>query len=282
MPIRGETSRDTPLASTSASPTLRRVTNVEAMPARFRSMNSTRLKCVPTATISSAPRSCASIERDVLADPGRRDRCEREPQRIEAVGSGRPPVRVRVDEQLGAGAERRVRDRVEVPDDHVRLEPDLEQRVGAAVDGDEHRLEVPDVRPHDPEVALVARPAGDDDGVPVAEARLQGREVDPVGEQLALVAQVTQGVVGERLQRLGDAALLVGERDRECRLGQLDALRQSRPVPPDRPAAHGHGLAVGELVEEPGAERVDEADACPDELERAGIRKPPRAWTATR
>ena len=48
-------SRDTPFASIRISPTLRRVMKVEDIPARFRSRNSIRLKCVPTATISSAP-----------------------------------------------------------------------------------------------------------------------------------------------------------------------------------------------------------------------------------
>ena len=56
--------------------------------------------------------------------------------------------------------------------------PGLEQRVRAAVDRDQHRLEVPDVRPDDPQVALVPGPAGDDERVPVAKARPQRREVD--------------------------------------------------------------------------------------------------------
>ena len=171
MPTRGETRRDTPFASTSDSPTLSRVTNVEAMPARLRSMNSTRLKCVPTATISSAPRSCASSSATSSLIPGAETVANGSPSALEALGAGRPPVRVRVHEQLGPRAERGVRDRVEVADDHVRLQPDLEQRVGASVDRDEHRLEVPDVRAHDPEVALVARPTRDDDGVPVAKSR---------------------------------------------------------------------------------------------------------------
>ena len=91
-----------------------------------------------------------------------------------------------MDEQLGAAPQRGVGDRVHVADDHVRLVAGLDQRVGAAVDADQHRLEVADVRPHDPQVALVAGPAGDDERVPVAEARLQRREVDPLGEQAAL------------------------------------------------------------------------------------------------
>ena len=258
MPMRGETSRETPFASTSDSPTLSRVTNVEAMPARFRSMNSTRLKWVPTATISSAPRSCARRSATSSLIPGAETVANGEPQSVQAVGSRRPAVGVRVHEQLGTAAERGVRDRVEVADDHVRLQPDLEQRVGATVDGDEHRLEVADIRPHDPKVALVARPAGDDDGVTVAKAGLQRRELDPVGEQLALVAEMAQRVVGERLERIGDPALLVGERGRERRLGELDPVCEPRAVPPERATPHGHGLAVGEFVEEirrPGRRR---------------------------
>ena len=48
-------SRDTPFASIRISPTFSLVTNVDDIPARLRSRNSIRLKCVPTATISSAP-----------------------------------------------------------------------------------------------------------------------------------------------------------------------------------------------------------------------------------
>ena len=54
-PTRRRKSRETPRASTSFSPTFRRVRKVDDMPARFRSRNSIRLKRVPTATISSAP-----------------------------------------------------------------------------------------------------------------------------------------------------------------------------------------------------------------------------------
>jgi hypothetical protein len=54
------TRRETPFASMRISPTFRRVTNVDDIPARSRSRNSIKLKCVPTATISSAPFSNAS------------------------------------------------------------------------------------------------------------------------------------------------------------------------------------------------------------------------------
>ena len=59
--------------------------------------------------------------------------------------AGRAAVAVGVDDDLGAAAQRVVADRVHVPDDHVGPVAGLEQRVGAAVDADEHRAVVADV-----------------------------------------------------------------------------------------------------------------------------------------
>ena len=97
-------------------------------------------------------------------------------------GAGRGAVPVRVDDQLGPAAQGAVGDRVHVADDHVRLHPRGQQRVRPAVDADEHRLEVAHVGPNDRQVALVARTAGDDERVLVAEARLERREFDALGE----------------------------------------------------------------------------------------------------
>ena len=160
-------------------------------------------------------------------------------------------------EQLGAGAQRRVGDRVEVADDHVRLEPDLEQCVGSPVDGDEHRLEVADVRPHDAEIPLVAGAADDDDRVTVAEPRLERRELDPLGEQPAFVPQVAQRVVGKCLERVRDTALLLGEGGASVVLVELDADGETASVAPDAAAAHADRLPVAHLVEELRAGHVD-------------------------
>ena len=48
-------------------------------------------------------------------------------------------------------------------------EPDLEQRVGATVDGDEHRLVLADVRPQRAQVVPVVVAAHDDERVPAAD-----------------------------------------------------------------------------------------------------------------
>ena len=199
---------------------------------------------------------------------------------LAAGGAGRGAVAVRVDEDLGAGAQRAVRDRVHVADDHVGLEPGLEQRVGAAVDRDQHGLEVADVRADDPQVALVPGPARDDERVPVAEARLERREVDALREQAPLVAQVAHRVLGERLERLGHAALLRDQRAVELACLQHAPRREARAVAEDAAAAHGELLAVATPVEQLGAGRVDQPDAAADERERAGVRE--AAASATR
>ena len=84
----------------------------------------------------------------------------------------------------------------------------------------------------------------------------QRRELDALREQPALVAEVPHRVLGERLERLRDARLLLVER-----LVELAARRaRGRPrahvaVPVDVRAADRDVLAVGDVVEEvaPGA-----------------------------
>jgi hypothetical protein len=70
---------------------------------------------------------CALLERqqqrNVLADPRRRDRRVRQLEAVEPRGSRRGAVAVGVDDQLGAAAKRAVGDRIHVADDHVRLHP---------------------------------------------------------------------------------------------------------------------------------------------------------------
>ena len=108
------------------------------------------------------------IETDLVA----RRRASRSARR-----AGSDPVAVRVHDELrpdGAPRPRRSPCRRRSRPASARLE----QRVGAAVDGDQHRLEVADVRPHHPQVALDAGPARDDERMPVAEPRRERRELD--------------------------------------------------------------------------------------------------------
>jgi hypothetical protein len=178
-----------------------------------------------------------------------------------------------VHQQLGAAPQRLVGNGVHVADDHVGCVARVEQRVGAAVHGDQHGLEVPDVRTDHPQVALVAGAARDDERMAVAEAGLEVRELDALGEELPLLAQIPHRVVGECLERLCYAPALL--REHLLELGGLEdvARHEARTVPVDPCAAHGQQLALTHLVEQLGAGRVDEAHAAADERERARVRE---------
>ena len=185
---------------------------------------------MPTATISSAPFSYASSSATSSLVPVAGTTSYGTPSSLAARLAGRRAVAIAVDEKLRAAAQRLVGHGVHVTDDHVRLVAGLEQRVGAAVDADQDRLEVADVRPDHAQVALVAGPTRDDQRMPVAEARLQRRELDPLGEQLPFLAQVAHRVLGERLERFGDTTSLFGERPFELRLLEHAARCEAVPL----------------------------------------------------
>ena len=100
-------------------------------------------------------------QRDVLARAGRGNELEVQAQLLQAAATGRAAVGVGVHDELRAAAQRRLAGRVHVADDHVRGEALLEQGLGAAVDGDDHRAHVADERPQGAQVALVADAADD-------------------------------------------------------------------------------------------------------------------------
>ena len=149
--------------------------------------------------------------RDVLARAGRGHELERQPEPLEVLAARRAAVGIGVDDELGAAAQRRLAGGVHVADDHVGLEALLEQRVGAAVDGDDPRLDVADVRAQHAQVLLVVDAAHDDQRRAVAEVGVEARQVDAPRQQLALLEHVLDRVLRERLERVADLApALVG------------------------------------------------------------------------
>ncbi len=92
-----------------------------------------------------------------------------------------------MDDQLRAATQRLVAGGVHVADDHVRREALGAQRVGPAVDGDEHRAHVANVGTQDAQVLLMLDTAHDDERGAVAEARGQLGQLDAAGQELALV-----------------------------------------------------------------------------------------------
>ena len=145
-------------------------------------------------------------------------------ERLEVLAAGRAAVRVGVDDQLGAAAQRRLRGGVHVADDHVRLEAFLEQRVGAAVDADEHGLEVADVGPQRLDVALVVDAAHDDQRRPVAEVGVEARQLDAC-RRAGRAPRACTGRCSARTPRSARAAFqyLMWATDSEA---ELDRIRQ--------------------------------------------------------
>ena len=77
---------------------------------------------------------------------------------------------------------------------------DLEQGVGAAVDGDEHGLELPDVGAERFQVAAVVVTPHHDQGVAAAEVAVQRRQDEGLEGEPGLPADLLQRVDGERLE----------------------------------------------------------------------------------
>ena len=155
-------------------------------------------------------------------------------------------------------------------------EPDLAQRVRAAVDGDEHRPEVADVRAHHAEVGLVARPPRDDERVPVAEPGAERRHVDPGRERRPPPrgggracsrrtprARARRGSAARRAPPAGRPPRAPSPRRAASRSARS---RRPRSAAGRRPRARSKSARAG---------RVDQPDPRADELERPGVREPP-------
>src|SRR5205085_7904333 len=126
-------------------------------------------------------------------------------------------------------------------------------------------------RPDHAQIALVTGAARDDERVPLAEARLERGELDALREQLALLAQVAHRVLGERLERLGYAPALLAQQPLELALVEHAPGRETGAVAVDAGTAHGHELALVEVVEQLGAGHVDQPYARAHERQRSGI-----------
>ena len=95
--------------------------------------------------------------RHVLAGADRGDHDRLHPEPAQAVEPGGAAVGIRVDDGLGTAGERGVAGGVHVAEHHVRRKALLEDRVGAAVDADEHGMRVLDVGAQRAQVAAVGQ-----------------------------------------------------------------------------------------------------------------------------
>jgi hypothetical protein len=193
---------------------------------------------------------------------------------LETRASRGIPVPVCVHHQLGPALQNPVRRRIHVADDQVGLQAALEERVASAVDPDQDGPEIPDVGTDRLEVAAVVRAAHDDQRVAVAKVGSQVRDLELPDQDLALLADVYERVLGEVLDRLSDPVLLLAL-DRGQLLERPHLPLGDEAARPDHgPPRHDHHVAVAQVVEQGRADRVDKMHARADEDQRAWIRVP--------
>ncbi|MBW3608566.1 MAG: hypothetical protein KY463_09455 [Actinobacteria bacterium] len=209
---------------------------------------------------------------DVLAGARRLQDLVRQRQGVEPGRPWRLAAGIGVDDELRAAAQRCVAGGVHVADDHVGLEARGQQRVGAAVDGDDPRPHVADVRPQHPQVLLVVDPSHDDQRRVIAKVGVEARQLDPPGEQLALLEHVLDRVAREGLERVADlTAPLIGGGAHGGRLLHR-AGRDDLGTAQDLAAADRDRVAVLESSEERVVGQIDQMDARLDEQQRPHVR----------
>ena len=229
---------------------------------------------VPTATISFGAGLVGEEHRDVLAGAVDHELLVRHAPLEQVLAPGRAPVEVHVVDQLGAAAQRAVGDRVEVADDDVGLEADLEQRVGAAVDADQHRLVLAQVRLQRREVAAVVVAAHDDERVPALDLGAERRQQDRLEGQLRFTLDVLERVLGELLELDADvpACRLHGGFDR--RPSSTVPVTDELAVAPHLAADDPQLVALGDQLQDLGPDVVDERDPRLDDPDRPAVRVP--------
>ena len=162
--------------------------------------------------------------------------------------------------ELGAAVQARLRHRVEVADDHVGLQADFEQRVGAAVDADEHRPVLADVRAQRGEVAAVVVPAHHDQRVTSRELRVQRWQRQRLEREARFAPHVLQRVVGEPFQLPADRGARVFHRRFDVGLGEHLGGGDELVVAPDLAVDDPQRVAFLHAIEEVGAGGVEQRD----------------------
>ncbi len=148
----------------------------------------------------------------------------------------------------------------------------LPDRIGPAVNSDQHRPDIADVGPERPEVTLVVGSPDNDQDVTVTEDRLRIRKVDGTGEQLPLFLDVRDRVLGEVGKGVMDLVLLPFDLPVEIGLQLLRTGCHSRPVALDFPAFDHHMLVFDQKLEKVRVRKIDQPDPGFDEDQRAPVR----------
>jgi hypothetical protein len=175
------------------------------------------------------------------------------------------PVRTHPDHQLGPALQRPVGDRVHVSDDQVGPVPGRQQRVGAAVHADQHRLDIAQVRLQRRQVLLVRVPPHNDDAGPPGEPGPHRRHPAALEQQVPFGVQELHRVRRERLQLGGQPVLGTGHAGRHP-VGVLAyALGDRERSDPYEVTVHCDQITVTHVLEDTVTEIVEQRDTRLDE-----------------
>ena len=263
------------MASTIFSPSRRRVRNVDDMPRRFLSRNSTRLNCEPTETISAAPFSCAiSIAMSWLV-PGRGHDLVRQPEPLESARArarGRRRRRGRRARRRSAASPRtpspcrRRSCRAGSPPRGSRWRRRRRRRARAARRGCRGAARC--------RSALVVDAADDDQRRPVAEVGVEARQLDLAGRAARCSSTMCSTVLRANASSASpiSRAAPLGRGAAPRRVLQVAARRAARRGPSTSPPRSSTRSPSLTRVEERVVGQVDERDARLDEQQRPHVR----------
>ena len=181
--------------------------------------------------------------------------------------------------ELGAAMQRDRRERVEVADDDVGRAAVVDQRVGTAVDGDEHGAVLAYVRPERAQIVLVVESAHDHQRVATADLGRKRRQRDRLEAALGLLVDELEGVASERAQLGADAQARLLHPVVDLVRGQQLPRGQLLTVAPERVVAELDHFAVSKGVHHRSADGVEQWYPRRDDAFRTAVRIPPRDRT---
>ena len=164
---------------------------------------------------------------------------------------------------------------VEVADDDVGSEADVEQRVGATVDRDEHRAKLPDVRAQRRKIVLVVVATHDDHRVASRDLRFQRRKDERFERDVGFLRDVVERVLGEPTELVADTGPRRLHPLLDVVLSQQRADRELLVTPPQRAVAQLDDVAVAYRVHDPGPDGVEQRHTRARNLYRPLVRIAP-------
>ena len=181
-----------------------------------------------------------------------------------------------VVDELGAATEALLGNGIEVADDDVGLQPVLEERVGPAVDADEHRTVLADVGAQRGEIRAVVVTAHDDERVAALEVASQRGQRERLEHQARFLVDVLERVGGEALELGADGRARFLHRRFDLGRGEYGTPGEQFAVAPELALLDAHDVAFVHAIHAVDTDVVEEDDPRADDADGPPVRVTPR------